>query len=141
MKDLDPFFLLKMSSTFLFFNLPLRIEILFFKLTIFLLMPSNFLSLSSSKVRIADEGNLHEFARNLMLDVNFETWFEVREEDGEYERDEELLLIRGKISRVGGAFEGLLLGLRTKWDSTFEAKEDAIKVEVKIARWVFFFFR
>ena len=60
MKDLDPFFLLKMSSTFLPFNSSLRIEILFFRLPIFFLMSSNFLSSVSSEARIADEGNSHE---------------------------------------------------------------------------------
>ena len=50
MKDLDPFFLSKMSSTFLSFAFPLRIEILFFRLTMFF----------SSEVVIKDEGNSHE---------------------------------------------------------------------------------
>ena len=60
MKDLDPFFLLKISSTFLPFNSSLRIEILFFRLPIFFLMSSNFLSSVSSEARIVDKGNSHE---------------------------------------------------------------------------------
>ena len=57
MKDLDPFFLLKMSSTFPSSNLASRIAILFFKLPISFLISSNLLTLISSEVSIADEGN------------------------------------------------------------------------------------
>ena len=39
----------------------------------------------------------------------------------------------GKTSWVSGAFEGLLLGLKTDSDFTLEVKENAIKVEVTIA--------
>ena len=60
MKDLDPFFLQKMSSTFLSSNLASRISILFFKLSISFLMSSNLLTLLSSKVSIVDEGNSHD---------------------------------------------------------------------------------
>ena len=89
---------------------------------------------------IADEGNLHESRWNLKSDINLETWFEDDEEDCISKDERRLLLSGGKTSWVSGAFEGLLLGLRTEWDSTFEVKEDAIKVEVTIASWLFFFF-
>ena len=56
------------------------------------------------------------------------------------EDEEWLLLSGGKTSCVGGSFKILLLSLRAEWDSTFEAKEDAIKIEVTIAKWVFFFY-
>ena len=73
--------------------------------------------------------------------MNVEAWSEDNE-DGRISKDEEgLFLSGGNTSWVGGAFEGLLLGLRTEWDSTFEVKEDAIKVEVTIASWFFFFFQ
>ena len=66
-KDLDPFFLLKTSSTLLSFNLTLSSLILFFKLLILFLIPLNFLDLESvsSEVRVADAGNFLESKWNL----------------------------------------------------------------------------
>jgi len=128
-----------MSSTFLFSNLATRIAILFFKLSIFFLMFSNLLTLLSSEVSIAVEGNSHDSRWNLKSDVNLETWFEHEREECMTKDEEGLLLSGGKTFWVGGAFEGLLLGLRIEWDSPFEGKEDAIKSEATIASWVFFF--
>ena len=134
-KDLDPFLLQKISSTFISL-------ILFFKLLVLFSMSLNLLDLrsASSEVSVAEAGNSHEAKWNLNRDVNSETWFEGKEE--EISEDEEgLLLSGGKTFLVGGAFQGLLLGLKTVSDSAFEAKEDAIKAEVAIASWVFFFLR
>ena len=54
--------------------------------------------------------------------------------------DEGLLLSDEKVLWVGGAFQGLLLGLKTDSDFALEVKVDAIKVEVTIASWLFLFF-
>ena len=128
-----------MSFTFLSSNLASRIAILFFKLSILFLMFSNLLTLLSFGFSIAVEGNSHDSRWNLKSDVNLETRFEHDREECMAKDEEGLLLSGGKTFWVGGAFEGLLLGLRTEWDSSFEAKEDAIKVEATISSWVFFF--
>ena len=46
---------------------------------------------------------------------------------------DELFFRGGKVFSNCGAFEGLLLGLKTDSDFAFEVKEDAIRVEVMIA--------
>ena len=140
MKDFDPFFSLKRSSNFLLSKFFLQIEPLFLESIIFFLRCLSFFNLDSSEVKIADEGNSHESRRNLKSDVNLETWFEDNEEGCISKDAEGLFLSGGKTSWVGGAFEGLLLGLKTDSDFALEVKVDAIKVEATIASWVFFFF-
>ena len=53
---------------------------------------------------------------------------------------EDFFLSDRKAFWVWGAFQGLLIGLKTDSDFALEVKVDAIKVEATIASWVFFCF-
>ena len=70
--------------------------------------------------------------------MNLATLFKDERGEGMSEDEERLLSSDGKAFWVRGHFQGLLLGLKTDSDLALEVKEDAIKVEVTIASWLFF---
>ena len=126
MKDLDAFLLLKIFSTFLSFSFSERRLILFFKQMIFFLVSSKFLKLEHLKVEVANVGNSDESRWNLDEDVDLETMLGDEEEEEMPKNKEVLFFSEGKAFWVGGALQGLLLGLKTFSDFAFDAKVDAI---------------
>ena len=126
MKHLDTFLLLKISSTFLSSSFSERRLILFFKQVIFFLVSPKFLKLESCKVKVANDENSDESRWNLDEDVDLETMFEDEVEKETPKDKEALFFSEGKAFWVGGALQGLLLGLKTFSDFAFEAKVDAI---------------